>query len=82
MKTLRRFSRNRYFSYARITTAVVLMAAAAAMVFVAVSPPASAQPAAPKYALTPKFSPAVAFDISPALRDLRPPALVRPVPPN
>ena len=77
MKTLRRFSRNRYFSHARITVAVMLMAAAAAMVFVAVSPPASAQPAAPRDPLTPKFSPAVALDISPALRDLRPPALVR-----
>ena len=77
MKTLRRFSRNRYFSHARITVAVMLMAAAAAMVFVAVSPPASAQPAAPKYPLTPKFSPARGFHISPALRDLRPPALVR-----
>ena len=75
MKTLRRFSRNRYFSRARITTAVMLMAAAAAMLFVAVSPPASAQPAARTHPLTPKFSAAVAFDISPALRDLRPPAL-------
>ena len=75
MKTLRRFSRNRYFSFARITTAVMLMAAAVAMLFVAVSPRASAQPTAERHPLTPKFSAAVAFDISPALRDLRPPAL-------
>src|SRR6266513_2370242 len=70
MKTLRRFSRNRFFSHARITAAVILMSAAAAMVFVAVSPPASAQPAARIHPLTPKFSTAVAFDISPALRTL------------
>jgi len=40
------------------------------MAFVAVSPPASAQPTARTQPLTPKFSPAVAFDISPAVRDL------------
>src|SRR6266700_3170478 len=72
MKTLRRFTRNRFFSHVRITTAVILISAAAAMAFVAVSPPASAQPTARTQPLTPKFSPAVAFDISPALRDLVP----------
>src|SRR5207302_3525411 len=72
MKTLRRFSRNRYSSHARITVAVMLMAAAAAMVFVALSPPASAQLTARTHPLTPKFSNAVAFDISPALRSLPP----------
>jgi hypothetical protein len=40
------------------------------MLFVAASPPASAQPTARTHPLTPKFSPAVAFDVSPALRDL------------
>jgi hypothetical protein len=72
MKTLRRFSRNRYFSHARITAAVILMSAAAAMLFMSVSPPASAQPTARTHPLTPKFSAAVAFDVSPALRDLVP----------
>ena len=70
MKTLRRFSRNPFFSYARITAAVILIAAAAAMLFMAASPPASAQPTARTHPLTPKFSTAVAFDISPALRTL------------
>src|SRR5438067_9203239 len=70
MKTLRRFSRNRFFSHARITAAVVLMSAAAAMLFIAASPPASAQPTTRTHPLTPKFSTAVAFDISPALRTL------------
>jgi hypothetical protein len=40
------------------------------MLFVAASPPASAQPTARPQPLTPKFSTAVAFDISPALRTL------------
>jgi hypothetical protein len=72
MKTLRRFSRNRFFSHARITTAVILISAAAALAFVAASPPASAQPTARAHPLTPKFSAAVAFDVSPALRDSAP----------
>jgi hypothetical protein len=46
------------------------MSAAAAMLFLAASPPASAQPTARIQPLTPKFSTAVAFDVSPALRDL------------
>ena len=70
MKTLRRFSRTLFFSHARITAAVILIAAAAAMAFVATSPPASAQPTARTHPLTPKFSNAVAFDISPAVRNL------------
>src|SRR6266702_3217131 len=70
MKTLRRFTRNRFFSHARITAAVILISAAAAMLFVAASPPASAQPTARTQPLTPKFSPAVAFDVSPAVRNL------------
>src|SRR6059058_3755115 len=70
MKTLRKFSGSRFFSHARITAAVILMSAAAAMLFMSVSPPASAQPTARMRPLTPKFSAAVAFDISPALRTL------------
>jgi hypothetical protein len=72
MKTIRRLNRNRFFSPARITAAVILMLAAAAMAFVAALPPASAQPTARPHVLTPKFSTAVAFDVSPALRDLAP----------
>src|SRR5437879_2513790 len=70
MKTLRRLTRNRFFSRARITAAIILISAAAAMLFVAASPPASAQPTARTQPLTPKFSPAVAFDVSPAVRNL------------
>jgi len=50
--------------------AVILMLAAVAMLFMSVSPPASAQPTARMHPLTPKFSAAVAFDVSPALRTL------------
>src|SRR6266513_4262287 len=74
MKTLRRFTRNRFFSHARITAAVILISAAAAMLFVAASPPAAAQPSARTQPLTPKFSPAVAFDVLPAVRNLPPAA--------
>src|SRR5438552_7243291 len=77
MKTLRRLTRNRFFSRARITAAVILISAAAAMLFVAASPPASAQPTARTQPLTPKFSPAVAFDVSPAVRNL--PRATRPL---
>jgi len=77
MKTLRRFTRNRFFSHARITAAVILILAAAAMAFVAASPPASAQPTARTQPLTPKFSAAVAFDVSPAVRNL--PRAARPL---
>src|SRR5216117_808834 len=70
MKTLRRISRNRAFTHLRILAAVLLVLTAAALVFLAVSPPAVAQPTAHRQPLTPKFSKAVAFDISPALRSL------------
>ncbi len=70
MKTLRRISRNRAFTYVRILAAVLLVLTAAALVFLAVSPPAVAQPTAHWQPLTPKFSKAVAFDVSPALRSL------------
>jgi hypothetical protein len=77
MKTLRRISKNRAFTHIRILAAVLLVLAAAALVFLAVSPPAAAQPAARPQRLTPKFSRAVAFDLSPALRDL--PRVARPL---
>jgi hypothetical protein len=70
MKSNRWFNRNRFASHARIAAAVILMAGAAAMAFVAVSPPASAQSTDRTHPLTPKFSAAVAFDVSPALRNL------------
>src|SRR6266700_7650681 len=70
MKTLRRISKNRAFTHVRILAAVLLVLVAAALVFLAVSPPASAQPTARPQPLTPKFSTAVAFDVSPALRNL------------
>jgi len=44
------------------------------MIFIAASPPAVAQPTARTQPLTPKFSTAVAFDVSPAVRDLPPAA--------
>ncbi len=72
MKTLRQLTRNRFFSHARITAAVILILAAAAMLSVVASPRASAQPTARLQPLIPKFSGAVAFDVSPALRDLVP----------
>src|SRR4030095_4051457 len=70
-------SKNRAFVYVRILTAVLLVLAAAALMFLAVSPPAAAQPTARRPALVPKFSTAVAFDVSPALRDL--PRVARPL---
>src|SRR5437773_12140380 len=76
MKTLRRISKNRAFAHVRILAAVLLVLAAAALVFLAVSPPAVAQPTARPQSPTPKFSTAVAFDVSPALRSL--PRIARP----
>jgi hypothetical protein len=82
MKTLRRTSRNRAFTHLRILAAVLLVLTAAALVFLAVSPPAVAQPSAHRQPLTPKFSTAVAFDVSPALRDLPRIARARTFPPD
>jgi hypothetical protein len=76
MKTLRRISKNRAFTHVRILAAVLLVLAAATLVFLAVSPPAAGQPTARPQPLTPKFSKAVAFDVSPALRSL--PRIARP----
>src|SRR6266478_5708647 len=70
MKTLRRISKSRAFANVRILGAVLLVLAAAALLVLTVSRPAAAQPTAPMRPLTPKFSTAVAFDISPALRTL------------
>src|SRR6266545_832698 len=82
MKTLRRINKNRAFTHARILAALLLVVAAAALVFLAVSPPAAAQQTARPQALTPKFSKAVAFDVSPALRSLQPIARPRTFPPD
>src|SRR6266540_3481244 len=82
MKTLRHISRNRAFAHVRILAAVLLVLVAAALVFLAVSPPAAAQPTARTQPLSPKFSQAVAFDVSPALRSLRRVARPRTFPPD
>jgi len=76
MKTLRRISKNRAFTHMRILAAVLLVLAAAALLFLATSPPAAAQRTGRPQPLTPKFSTAVAFDVSPALRSL--PQIARP----
>src|SRR6266496_2022815 len=76
MKTLHRISKTRAFTHVRVLAAVLLVVAAAALVFLAVSPPAVAQPSARPQPLIPKFSKAVAFDVSPALRSL--PRVTRP----
>src|SRR4029453_9755100 len=70
MKTLHRITKNRAFTHLRILAAVVLVLAAAALLFVTLPPPPAAQPTARRQPLTPKFSKAVAFDVSPALRSL------------
>jgi hypothetical protein len=82
MKTLRRISKNRAFAHVRILAAVLLVLAAAALVFLAVSPPAAAQGTARLQPLIPKFSAAVAFDVSPAIRDLPPAARPLTYPPD
>jgi hypothetical protein len=82
MKTLRRISRSRAFTHARILVVVLLVLAAAALAFLAVSPPATALPTTRMHPLTPKFSAAVAFDVSPAVRDLPPAARPMTFPPD
>jgi hypothetical protein len=82
MKTLHRITRNRAFTHVRILAAVLLVLTAAALVFLAVSPPAVAQPRPRMHPLTPKFSKAVAFDVSPVLRSLQPIARPRMYPPS
>jgi len=70
MKTLRRITKNRAFTHVRIMVAVLLVVAAMALAFMSVSPPAAAQSTPRMQRLTPTFSKAVAFDVSPALRSL------------
>jgi hypothetical protein len=82
MKTLRRISKNRAFAQVRILAAVLLVLVAAALVFLAISPPATAQPTARPQPLAPKFSKAVAFDVSPPLRSLAKIARPRTFPPD
>ena len=82
MKTLHQLIKNRAFTHLRILAAVLLVLTAAALVFLAVSPPAVAQPRPRMHPLTPKFSKAVAFDVSPALRSLPPIARPRTYPPG
>ena len=76
MKTLRRIAKNRAFTHVRILAAVLLVLVAAALLFLTASPPAVAQRTGHPQPLTPKFSTAVAFDVSPALRSL--PRIARP----
>src|SRR4030095_3862299 len=76
MKTPRRINKTRALALVRILLVVLLVLGAAAFAFLVVSPPATAQPTARPHPLTPKFSTAVAFDVSPALRSL--PRIARP----
>src|SRR5947209_5095997 len=69
MKTLRRFTRNRFFPYARIATAGTFVSAAAAMALIAANTGSNADGASPKngvYIVQMKAAPAVAYtgDIS------------------
>jgi hypothetical protein len=75
MKTLRRISKDRGFAH--ILIAVFLVVAAVGLALMAVSPRAAAQRTARPQPLTPKFSTAVAFDVSPPLRSL--PRVARPL---
>src|SRR6266480_7800703 len=75
MKTLRRISKNRAFVHVFI--AVLLLVAAVGLALMAVSPRAAAQRTARPQPLTPKFSTAVAFDVSPPLGSL--PRMARPL---
>ena len=70
MKTLRRISKTRAFTHVRILTAVLLVLAAAALLFLAASSPVVAQRTGLPQTITPEFSAPVAFDVSPAVRDL------------
>src|SRR5205823_248310 len=72
----RRINRNRAFTHLRILAAVLLVLTAAALVLLAVSPPAVAQSTGRSQALTPNFSKAVGFDVSPPVRNL--PHIARP----
>ena len=78
MKTLRRITKNRAFTHVRILAAVLLVLTATALMFMATSSPAAAKRTTRLQPLTPRFSTAVAFDVSPALRNL--PHAARPLP--
>src|SRR6266480_749581 len=82
MKTLHRISKTRAFAHVRILTAILLVVAALALAFMTISPRASAQRTARPQPLTPSFSPAVAFDVSPPLRSLPRVARPRTFPPD
>jgi hypothetical protein len=82
MKTLHLISRNRAFTHLRIVAAVVLVLTSAALLFLAVSPHAVAQPTARMRPVTPRFLNPVAFDVSPPLRSLVHPTRALPFPPG
>ncbi len=82
MKTLRRITKNRAFTHVRIMIAVLLVLSALALAFLSISPPAVAQPTARTQPLTPTFYKPVAFDVSPAVRDLPRVARPRTFPPD
>jgi len=75
MKTLHRISKHRAFVHVLI--AVLLVVAAVGLALMAVSPRAAGQRTGRPQPLTPKFSTAVAFDVSPPLRSL--PRIARPL---
>jgi hypothetical protein len=77
MKTLHRISKNRAFAHMRILVAVLLVLTAVALACVSISPPAAAQPNPRTQRLAPTFYKPVAFDVSPAVRDL--PRVARPM---
>ena len=62
--------------------AVLLVLSALALAFLSISPPAVAQPTARTQPLTPTFYKPVAFDVSPAVRDLPRVARPRTFPPD
>src|SRR4030095_6639432 len=76
MKTPRRINKNRALALVRILAPLLLFLGASALVFL-VSRPATAPPTARPQPLTPHFSTALAFDVSPALRNL--PRVARPL---
>ena len=82
MKRLHRITKNRAFTYVRVLASVLLLLSAAALIFLAASPGAVAQPTARMRPLTPKFLSPVAFDVSPALRDMPRVAKTLPFPPG
>src|SRR5262249_53640510 len=70
MKTLNRISKSRAFAHVRILAAVLLVVTAVALAFMAASPRATAQRTGRPQPLRPPASRALAFDVSPPLRNL------------